>query len=70
MTIPPFSSTIIALALIPVAFFFFHAYLTGLGKKRLHPVSGSIAIIWLSPSQLATRCTAASAAQSKAQQSS
>jgi uncharacterized membrane protein YozB (DUF420 family) len=46
MTVAPLSSTIVALALIPVAFFFIHAYLTGRGKKRFHPFSGAIAIIW------------------------
>jgi uncharacterized membrane protein YozB (DUF420 family) len=46
MTTAPLASTIIAIGLIPVAFLFIHAYLTGKGKKRIHPVTGTIAIVW------------------------
>ena len=46
MTVAPLASTIVAVALIPVAFLFCHAFLTGRGKKRLHPVSGAAAIVW------------------------
>ena len=46
MTDAPWISTFVALALIPVAFLFTHAYISG--KKRLtyHSVTGSIAIVW------------------------
>jgi putative membrane protein len=46
MTDAPWVSTFVALALIPVAFFFVHAYISG--KKRLpyHRLTGSIAIVW------------------------
>ena len=46
MTAAPLASTIIAIGLIPVAFLFVHAYLSGRGKKSLHPVMGTIAITW------------------------
>ena len=46
MIVAPLSSTIVALGLIPVAFFFAHAFLSGKGKTRFHPVSGTIAISW------------------------
>jgi preprotein translocase subunit Sec61beta len=46
MTIAPLSSTIVALGLIPVAFLFCHAFLSGRSKNRFHPVSGTIAISW------------------------
>ena len=46
MTIAPISSTIVALALIPVAFLFCHAFLSGRHKNRFHPISGAVAIIW------------------------
>ena len=46
MIAAPLASTIVAIALIPVAFLFCHAFLTGRGKKRFHPVSGAAAIIW------------------------
>ena len=42
MTAAPFESTVVAVALIPVAFFFVHAYLSGKRKKRFHPVTGNI----------------------------
>jgi hypothetical protein len=46
MSTAPLASTIIAIGLIPVAFLFIHAYLTGRGKNRIHPVTGTIAITW------------------------
>jgi uncharacterized membrane protein YozB (DUF420 family) len=46
MTTAPLESTIVALGLIPVAFLFVHAYLTGRGKKSIHPVTGTVAIVW------------------------
>jgi len=46
MTAAPFASTFVALALIPVAFFFTHAFLSGKRKKRFHPVTGILAVVW------------------------
>lgn len=46
MTDAPFVSTFVALALIPVAFLFTHAYLSGRKHGRLHGVTGSAAVIW------------------------
>jgi hypothetical protein len=46
MTTAPLASTIVALGLIPVAFFFIHAFLSGRKKQRIHPVTGAIAILW------------------------
>jgi len=46
MTVVPLSSTIVALGLIPVAFLFCHAYLSGRKKNRFHPVSAVTAILW------------------------
>jgi len=46
MTAAPIASTIVAVGLIPVAFLFCHAFLTGRGKKRFHPVSAVLAISW------------------------
>ena len=46
MTPAPFASTFVAIALIPVAFLFVHAYLSGRKKNRLHPVTGLAAIAW------------------------
>lgn len=46
MTAAPIASTIIAIGLIPVAFLFAHAYLSGRGKQGLHPVTGTLAITW------------------------
>ena len=46
MTAAPLASTIIAVGLIPVAFLFVHAFLSGRGKNRIHPVTGTIAITW------------------------
>jgi hypothetical protein len=46
LTVAPLSSTIVSIGLIPVAFFFVHAFLSCWKKKKFHAVSGSIAIIW------------------------
>ena len=46
MTTAPLASTIIAIGLIPVAFLFVHAFLSGRGKNRIHPFTGALAIIW------------------------
>jgi hypothetical protein len=46
MTAAPFASTFVAIALIPVAFLFVHAFLSGKKKKRFHPVTGFAAIAW------------------------
>ena len=44
--VAPLSSTIVSLGLIPVAFLFCHAYLSGRRKNRFHPVSAAVAITW------------------------
>ncbi|MGA3291160.1 MAG: hypothetical protein ABSD42_13080 [Candidatus Bathyarchaeia archaeon] len=46
MTAAPFASTFVAVALIPVAFFFVHAFMSGRRKNRFHPVTGILAITW------------------------
>ena len=46
MTDAPFISTFVALALIPVAFLFTHAYLSGKRHKRFHSITGSAAVVW------------------------
>jgi len=46
MTAAPLASTIVAIGLIPVAFFFVHAFWSGRKKQRIHPVTGAIAISW------------------------
>ena len=46
MTTAPLSSTIVSIGLIPVAFFFVHAFLSGWKNKKFHPVTGTIAIVW------------------------
>jgi uncharacterized membrane protein YozB (DUF420 family) len=46
MTTAPLASTIVAVGLIPVAFLFCHAFLSGRGKNRFHPVTGVLAISW------------------------
>ncbi len=46
MTAAPLSSTIVSIGLIPVAFFFVHAFYSGWKKKKFHSSSGLIAIIW------------------------
>ncbi|MGQ9586879.1 MAG: hypothetical protein ACUVT7_00650 [Thermoplasmata archaeon] len=42
----PFVSTFIALALIPVAFFFTHAYISGKRHLPYHRMTGPVAIVW------------------------
>lgn len=46
MTTAPLASTIIALGLIPVAFLFVHAFLSGRGKNTIHLATGTLAIAW------------------------
>lgn len=46
MTVAPLASTVVAVGLIPVAFLFVHAFLSGRGKNRIHPVTGTLAISW------------------------
>jgi uncharacterized membrane protein YozB (DUF420 family) len=46
MTEAPFISTLIAIGLIPVAFLFIHAYLSGVRKWKYHNLTGLIAIVW------------------------
>jgi len=46
MTTAPLASTIVAVGLIPVAFLFCHAFLSGRRKNRFHPVTGVLAISW------------------------
>jgi len=46
MVAAPLASTIIAIGLIPVAFLFVHAFLSGRGKNRIHPITGALAITW------------------------
>jgi len=45
-TTAPLASTIVAVALIPVAFLFCDAFLSARRKKRYHPFAGVIAISW------------------------
>ena len=42
----PLVSTFIAVGLLPVAFLFLHAFLSGLKKWRFHPLTGTLAIVW------------------------
>ena len=42
----PFVSTIIAVGLVPVAFLFSHAFLSGLKKWKYHSLTGTLAILW------------------------
>lgn len=46
MAEPPFISTFIAVALIPVAFLMVHAFLSGRKGWRFHKVTGTAAIVW------------------------
>ena len=46
MTEAPFISTFIAIGLIPVAFLFIHAFLSGLKGWKFHSVTGVLAILW------------------------
>lgn len=42
----PWISTFVALALIPVAFLFVHAYLSGKRGMGFHRATGSAAVVW------------------------
>ncbi len=42
----PWISTFIALALIPVAFLFTHAYLSGRRRLPYHKVTGTVGVLW------------------------
>lgn len=42
----PWASTLVALALIPAAFFFTHAYISGRRRLAYHNVTGSVAVVW------------------------
>jgi uncharacterized membrane protein YozB (DUF420 family) len=42
----PFVSTFIAIGLLPVAFLFIHAFLSGLKDWRFHRLTGVLAIAW------------------------
>jgi len=46
MTPAPFMSTFVAIALIPVAFLFTHAYLSGRKHLPYHTLTGMIGVIW------------------------
>lgn len=46
MTDAPWTSTFVAVALIPVAFFFIHAYISGRRQLKYHNVTGSVAVVW------------------------
>ncbi|HEY3420736.1 MAG TPA: hypothetical protein VGK23_09305 [Methanomassiliicoccales archaeon] len=46
MVSAPLASTFVALALIPVAFFFTHAFLSGRRGWRYHTISGTVAVAW------------------------
>jgi uncharacterized membrane protein YozB (DUF420 family) len=46
MVAAPLASTFVALALVPVAFFFTHAYLSGRRGWKRHMMSGTIAVAW------------------------
>lgn len=46
MTNAPIASTVIAIGLIPVAFLFTHAFLSGRNKWRHHKFTGILAICW------------------------
>jgi len=46
MTEAPLVSTVIAVALIPVAFLFTHALISGRMKLKYHSITGSVGIVW------------------------
>lgn len=46
MSAAPFISTLVAVALIPVAFLFTHAIVSGRRKLRYHSVTGGVGIVW------------------------
>lgn len=46
MSDAPLISTFIAVALVPVAFLFTHAYLSGRRKLPYHKLTGTVGIVW------------------------
>ncbi len=46
MTAAPAISTFVAVALIPVAFFFTHAFLSGRGGLKYHKLTGTVGVVW------------------------
>ncbi|OGS43522.1 MAG: hypothetical protein A3K76_03925 [Euryarchaeota archaeon RBG_13_57_23] len=42
----PWVSTFVALALIPVAFLFVHAYISGKRRLPFHRITGFVAVVW------------------------
>jgi hypothetical protein len=46
MVSAPFVSTFVALAIIPVAFLFVHAFVSGIRGRRYHYITGMVAVIW------------------------
>jgi hypothetical protein len=46
MTDAPWVSTLVAVALIPVAFLFTHAYLSGRRKLPYHKLTGTVGVAW------------------------
>lgn len=46
MTEAPWISSFVAVALVPVAFLFTHAYLSGRNHRPYHVVTGSVGIVW------------------------
>lgn len=46
MTEAPLISTVIAVALIPVAFLFTHALISGRRGLKYHSLTGTIAVVW------------------------
>ena len=46
MTEASWASTFVAIALIPVAFFFTHAYISGRSKLKYHKITGTVGVLW------------------------
>jgi hypothetical protein len=46
MTDAPWISTVIAVGLVPVAFLFVHAYVSGRKTQGIHKLTGTVAIVW------------------------
>jgi hypothetical protein len=46
MTEAPFVSTLVAVALIPVAFLFTHALISGRRHLRYHTITGTVGVAW------------------------
>ena len=46
MAVAPLASTIVSIGLIPVAFLFIHAFLSGWKHKKFHVASAVVAIVW------------------------